>query len=116
MPYNSIENWMIDEIEEITYNHSVIPVFAHIDRYFSIYGKKELEFLFSMEDAIFQINNESLLHKKSLKQIEKMIQRDISIIFGSDSHNLTSRAPNFNIISESKEIFYNNNSAIYIEN
>ena len=104
MPYESIQKWMIEEIEEIIYSHSIIPVFAHVDRYISIYNKKEYKLLFSIKEAVFQINNKSIEDKKFMKLLKKIASTNLYVVFGSDAHNLKSRPPNFDIINNSKNI------------
>lgn len=100
LPYESIEEWLIEEIEEIIYSHLIIPIFAHVDRYMSIYNKKEIQFLLNINNAIFQINNEVLETKKGLKLLDLLSKNNKPFVFGSDSHNINSRKPNFNLVSQ----------------
>lgn len=100
MPYKELESWMLDEIEEIIYNHDVTPIFAHIDRYFNIYRKKELLAILNFEKAIFQINNSSFADNKKIKMLNKYFPYK-KCILGTDTHNSTTRIPNFNLITES---------------
>lgn len=99
MPYESISEWMIHEIEEIICKRSIRLFFAHIDRYLSIYKKRELDLLLSIDNAVFQVNNESLETRKGLKLIKYFQRNQISFVLGSDAHNMKNRAPNFNKVS-----------------
>lgn len=100
LPYESIDEWLIQEIEEILYSHLITPIFAHIDRYISIYKRKEIEFLLNINNAIFQINNEVLQTKKGLKLLDLLKKNNKPFALGSDAHNINSRKPNFNLVSK----------------
>lgn len=98
LPFSSFHRWMPEEIYNIAYNHHLTPLMAHIDRYFSWYSAKEMGEILSIEDAVFQINYESLADRKCLKFILSLIQNGYPVVFGTDSHNLGERAPNGDLI------------------
>ena len=57
LPFRSFKTWMMEEIENITYQFSVTPIIAHIERYLPLYQKEDFQRLLSFEEAVWQINN-----------------------------------------------------------
>ncbi len=97
LPYRPYASWITEEITNISYEHGLIPVIAHVDRYAQIYSDDDYREIFSIDGAIFQVNNEGFLQKSSRMLIKNMISEDLPFILGSDSHNMGDRMPNFDI-------------------
>lgn len=98
-PYSGYANWMPEEVHNLAYEHGLIPVIAHLHRYISIFSKSEMETVLKMK-AVFQINNESFRNFREKKFAKNLIKNDFKYIFGSDSHNLTDRKPNFDALKK----------------
>lgn len=96
-PYTKFAGWMIEEIENTVCGNGLKPVIAHIHRYLRYYSKAELETVLGI-DAIFQINNEAFESFSERRFVKKLIKDGYPIIFGSDSHNLDSRKPNWDVL------------------
>lgn len=94
LPVSPLKDWMLQEIENIAYQYSVTPVLAHVDRYVFFYPRDDLERVLSLESCVFQINNEALFHRKTLRFALSVMKRGLPFVFGSDAHNLSDRAPN----------------------
>ncbi len=97
LPYRPYASWMTEEITNISFEHGLIPVIAHVDRYAEMFSMDDYNEIFSIDKAIFQVNNEGFLQRKSKALIKSMISDDIPFVLGSDSHNTENRAPNFDI-------------------
>ena len=95
LPYGGFKEWMVEEIYNITFRMKITPVIAHLDRYLSWYKEDEIQEVLEIQDAIIQLNNEALFIRKTLKFCLKLIQTNYPVIFGSDTHNLQDRKPNF---------------------
>lgn len=95
LPFSAFKTWMLEEIENITYQFSVTPIIAHIERYLPLYQKEDFKQLFSFEEAVWQVNNSAFSHLKSKLFVQKLIRRGYRVVLGSDAHNLSDRAPNF---------------------
>lgn len=95
LPYCSFENWMLEEIYNIMYKFSIIPMIAHIDRYMGWYGEDQMQKIMSIPEAIYQINNEAFFHLKTRKKLLRLIQEGFPVVLGSDAHDISSRAPNY---------------------
>ncbi len=100
LPFSSFKSWMLDEIENITYQFSVVPVIAHIERYLPFYHKEDFERLFSFEEAVWQINNSAFSHLKTKLFVQKLLHQGYQVVLGSDAHNLSNRAPNFDQVQK----------------
>lgn len=114
LPYNNFKRWVIEIIENIAYTYSVIPVIAHIERY-SWYEQAQLEELFSIDNIYFQVNCGVFASSQEMKWLKKFLKNDVSVVFGSDSHNMTDRAPDFDklngIIHDGNSLFKSKNRA-----
>lgn len=98
-PYRRYENWMENEILYLTRSHRLVPVIAHISRYIDLFSPEQLKRVLGF-DAIFQINNEAFTDRRQAKFVKKIIKSGCPIIFGSDSHNMTLRKPNWDVLRQ----------------
>lgn len=98
-PYKGYASWMSEEIHDIAVTYKLKPVIAHIHRYLAYYSKSTMEQVLKTK-AIFQINNEAFGHFKERRFVKKLIKEEYPIIFGSDSHNLDNRKPNWDLLKK----------------
>lgn len=91
MPYEPWKDWMFEEVYEIA-RLGYRPIMAHIDRFIS--QEKYFPNLFSVEDALFQINASAFMDKKLRRKVLKLFSEDAAHVIGSDMHNNTTRPPN----------------------
>ncbi|MDF2568390.1 MAG: hypothetical protein K0R90_1846 [Oscillospiraceae bacterium] len=94
MPYSSWKPWMINVVDEIQ-NRGFFPIMAHIERYFGFDGNKDfIEDLFSLDIAI-QMNTGSIINRDTQKFALRLIKSELIDVLGTDTHNLTTRPPNY---------------------
>lgn len=98
LPYGSFSPWLLEEIHDIELETGLTPIIAHINRYLDYYSKSELDYVLQTE-AIFQFNIEAFEERKTKRFVKSMIKDGYSYIFGSDAHNLTSRRPNWDLLT-----------------
>ena len=98
-PYRKYENWMESEIFSIAQENDLTPVIAHIHRYLEFFTKEQIEHILEFP-AIFQINNEAFAEHKQSKFVKRLIKDGFSLIFSSDSHNMTTRKPNWDLLKK----------------
>lgn len=101
-PYLRHADWMLQEVENIAYQLQVVPMLAHVDRFLA-WGhmtEKQAQRVLDFEDAIVQINNEAVVDRHSRKFVKKLLKEEYLFVFGSDTHNLKDRAPNFDAVAE----------------
>lgn len=95
LPFRQYQPWVAEEIYNIMYGYSITPLLAHFDRYISYYTAFEIKELVSIPSLNFQINNDALFRRKTLRFVLELIRNGFPVVFGSDSHNIKDRAPNF---------------------
>lgn len=98
-PYSGFSEWMPEEIHNISCEFGLMPMIAHLNRYISIFSKKEMEIVLGMK-AIFQFNNGAFSSFREKKFFGKIIKSDKEFAFGSDSHNTDLRKPNFDLLKK----------------
>ncbi len=100
LPREPYHSWMIREIEEIIYSMPVVPVMAHIERYVKHYRRSELEEILSLDGVVLQMNISIFQDRSDIKLARQFDQMGIPLIFGSDAHNLTDRAPDWEYLTQ----------------
>lgn len=98
MPRENFCDWMISAIENTVYRYSLIPIIAHIERYG--YSREVLKKFAAIPNVIFQITVGELKYKKSIKTLDSISSLGVPVILGSDAHNMRSRSPQFNVVTE----------------
>lgn len=99
-PYTGFYDWMVEEIENICYNHRLMPIIAHLHRYLNDFSKEQLQGILSL-NAVIQFNNEVFETWAGRRFLKKVISDGHEIVFGSDAHNMKDRKPNFDLLLKS---------------
>lgn len=94
MPFSKWTEKEIKEVLSLNEKLDVIPVLAHIERYFSY--QKNLDWIYEFKDEglLMQMNAEYILGTFSSRKAMKLINNHAIDFLGSDTHNLTDRKPN----------------------
>lgn len=100
-PYGKYTDWLVEEIENIKYEYNLTPIIAHIHRYLKRYTKAEMQKLLDI-DAVLQFNCEALKTFRERRFIKRLIKDGYPYVFGSDSHNLDERRPNWDLFNSKK--------------
>ena len=98
MPMQPFEDWMIYAIENAVYKYSLVPIIAHIERYG--YTREVLQKFAALPNVIFQITVGELAYKRSVPTLDAVCSCGVPVILGTDAHNMTSRAPHFDLVSK----------------
>ena len=86
MPYNMWQNWMYDSIFNLMTTKDLVPIMAHIERYFESVELSRILDLAKM-DLYFQINASSVVNKNQFKHVLKFINNNLVYFLGSDAHD-----------------------------
>lgn len=97
LPYTGFSPWMTSEIYNIHIEYKLKPVIAHIHRYIDYYTENQIEQILELP-VILQINNEAFASRKEARFVKKLLKSEIPVIFGSDSHDMTKRRPNWDLL------------------
>ncbi|MBQ4534610.1 MAG: capsular polysaccharide biosynthesis protein [Ruminococcus sp.] len=98
-PYGPYADWMSEEIHNIACEYHLTPVIAHIHRYIRYFSKAEMENILKT-DAVFQINNEAFGSFREKRFVKALMKSGVPVVFGSDSHNMSGRRPNFDLLAK----------------
>lgn len=86
------EPWRFEEVFNISYFHSLKPVYAHVER-IEDFKKNGFDELNEIDGAIFQITAQSVFLKPVKKLISYMLDRDADIVIATDAHDAGRRPP-----------------------
>ncbi|MBQ8827892.1 MAG: hypothetical protein IJZ90_01965 [Clostridia bacterium] len=92
LPYKP---WMYEFIQKIRYEHGLIPMIAHFERYMGLYTQKDFEEIFDLPDAIFQFTSSNLTVRKLRKFILPVVRSELPVVMGTDCHNKDRRSPDY---------------------
>lgn len=98
-PREPFKDWMTYELENLAYTLPVKLMIAHIDRYYHWYKPEEMDAILQLP-AVFQINAEAFEEKHTQKIVLSLAEQGYPLVLGSDAHNETGRAPNFDLIEK----------------
>ena len=94
LPMGRWKDSIYRELSRIYEQQNLIPIVAHVDRYLTPHRSfgipKKLEEL----PVLVQANAEFFLDKATARKAKKMLAAEQIHLLGSDTHNLTDRAPN----------------------
>ena len=97
-PFQRWSETVLRQLYELMDRHGLIPVIAHLDRYFD-QKKSVLEELFSMGLPV-QLSGEALLRRSTRGKALKALKSGSAQLLISDCHNLTGRQPNLGAAME----------------
>lgn len=95
LPRQAYKAWILEELRNLTYALDIIPVLAHLERYRSWYASKDFAELLSFDEFVLQCNVGALLDRKDRAFLYKLAAKGYPFVIGSDTHNLTTRSPDF---------------------
>ena len=93
MPFRNWQPQMVDEIMEISRVLGLSVIIAHIERYLD-QDRKLVKRLIEDPDILIQSNAEFFIEHRTTRKALKMLTKGQIDLLGSDSHNMTGRAPN----------------------
>lgn len=94
MPFTEWTEGVVEEVESLVLDRDLRVVLVHPERFcFSKTNKKYIERFMKLNIPL-QVNAGSFIDHKTRKLAFELIQLTSHPLLGSDSHNLTSRAPN----------------------
>lgn len=93
MPFMKWETSVLRNLQMMRNTRGVIPIIAHLERFFEYEDKKTMQALLDMGLPI-QINAEYIQEHRTRKKARKLLESGIVDYLGSDSHNMEHRRPN----------------------
>ncbi len=93
LPSSSIDSSVLRDISDIYDNLGLVPIIAHIERYFERSHFRELSRLITNGSALSQINAQAVLSREQGKICKKLIKHGLVTFVASDAHSLERRPP-----------------------
>ena len=90
---SSIDSGVINDIIDIYDNLGLVPIIAHIERYFDRSHFRELSRLVINGSALSQINAQALLSREQGKICKKLIKHGLVTFVATDTHSPERRPP-----------------------
>lgn len=97
LPYVGVSEREVELLFNLCTRSGVRPLLAHLDRYVESLSDELVAELISLPDVAVQINNEAFAKRQSAKFALDIIREGVPVVLGSDTHNMTDRAPNFDL-------------------
>ena len=93
LPFTGFTRWIPAVTELVAAKAKGRPLFAHIDRYIRLYGRKVTDVLEELPGAAFQFNSDAFDDRAALKYMYSLINRGFTVFFASDCHGAHRRPP-----------------------
>ena len=93
LPYSTITNDVLRDVEDLSNIQGLTPIIAHIERYSERRGYKKLLKLVKAGVCVAQINAASLLQEGYKKTVCNLFDKGYISFIGSDTHSVEHRPP-----------------------
>lgn len=90
LPFKKWSASVLRDIQTMRNTRGIIPIIAHLERFFPYQDKKTIQELLEM-DVLVQMNAEYILDPRTKRNAKKLLKQDVIQLLGSDCHNTTSR-------------------------
>ncbi len=87
MPYDYWMPWVMDAIYQITDEHGLIPIIAHIERYKPVRNNPDLIGQLTDIGAVIQANTSSVFYPETYKFLKSLFKKRLVHVLGSDTHS-----------------------------
>lgn len=94
LPFMSPENWVYEELENISLDQRLDIILAHVDRYMLWYSQDEIASIIDFPGVSVQINAEAFLDAATFRALRRWLPQPEYLVFGSDMHHIDRRPPN----------------------
>lgn len=93
LPFTPWNSQVIYQLYDMPGRTGILPVLAHIERYFSCQRRELLDEVLSLGLPV-QVGTDSLMHPLRRGRVLRLLRDGRATLVASDTHNLTSRPPN----------------------
>ncbi len=96
MPFEKWTSAMVNELYLLMEKQDIIPIIAHVDRYFSCFSGAMLDTMLE-KGILVQCNTDAFLSLFNRMSAIKLLKKKNIHFLGSDCHNMSRRPPNFDL-------------------
>lgn len=93
LPFSKWAPSVLRDVQALRGARGVIPIIAHVERYWKMQDAGTLDSLLNM-DVLIQMNGEAILDPHSRRLAKKLLKDGTIQVMGSDCHNVDRRPPN----------------------
>ena len=94
MPFTEWSSLTIKEVQGLIINRGIIPIIAHLERYYPIQCRNgKINELLNL-GVLVQVNGETFVDNELRRKMMKMLSKDAVHLLGSDCHNMNENPPN----------------------
>jgi protein-tyrosine phosphatase len=93
LPFRRWGHSVVEEICDLIEKRGIIPIIAHVERYFYYCRDSMIRYL-AQKGAIIQINASALTSVKTRRRTLRLLKQGAITLIGTDCHNTDTRAPN----------------------
>ncbi len=91
LPFEFWNEWIYEELYQLSVKHKLRPIIAHLDRYITTVRNIKFVEKLLKKDVLIQVNAGALLNFSSRSIVKAFLKRDAFTVLGSDCHNSTDR-------------------------
>lgn len=91
LPFEFWNEWIYEELYQLSVKHKLRPIVAHLDRYITTIRNISFVEKLLKKDVLIQINAGALLNFSSRNIVKAFLKRDAFTVIGSDCHNSVDR-------------------------
>ncbi len=88
-----IGNSLFSNIELLKENFGIIPIIAHVERYYRSKNYRKLIKFIKSEKILVQVNASAFCDKTYDRVLSKLIKSEVDILIGTDAHSVEERPP-----------------------
>jgi len=99
MPFTKWTKRMVDDVIKLQNAAGITVLMAHIERYLGLVDKETLFYLKRL-GVVFQMNAEYINQGLFQIKAKKLLNSGLISIIASDTHNLTNRKPNMDLLKK----------------
>ncbi len=99
LPFSKWPPRVLRDVQAIQTSRGLVPVIAHLERYFKMQEKSTIEEL-TASGVLIQMNAEYLIAPWTRRHAKRLLRNGVVQLLGSDCHNLTKRPPNLAMACE----------------
>ncbi len=94
LPFMPLEDWVYEELENISLDQRLDIILAHVDRYMHWYSQGMMASIMDFPGVSVQVNAEVLLDAATFRALRRWLPQPKRLVFGSDMHHIDCRPPN----------------------
>ena len=115
LPFEKIQDRMVEDILEMSYRNRLLPIFAHLERYLHFDSSERILQLVNDGDALAQITATAADNRAEWRAVKRLITARAISFVGSDTHSTDRRPPQLDLLFAKTEKTFGKGFEQYID-